>query len=142
MRPLLFLSLLFLASSCGAKKTSSSYEMGKTTRADVIAVKGPPVSEVTNPVPDSTTIKYQNGESFQLKGDLVVNRFADPVAEEKTILWWKHKFKNCRTRTTQLELEPGSHTPPEIEFACPAEGMAVIYTQGSDSVSRVVQFEK
>jgi len=116
--------------------------MGKTTRADVIAEKGQPISEAVNPMPNSTTLKFKNDENFQLKDDIVVNRFANPESEEKSILWWKHKFKDCQTRTTQLEQAPGSHTPPEIEFACNAEGTAVIYSQGSDVVIRVVQFEK
>ena len=141
MRPYLFVCFLVLASSCGVKK-SSSYEMGKTTRAEVIALKGEPVSEVANPGPNSTTIRFKDEESFQLKGDIVVNHFANPGSDEMKVIWWKHRFKDCSTRTTELARGSDSHTPPEMELSCPSEGLSVIYTQGSDSVSRVVQFEK
>ncbi len=141
MRLILFLCLLILTYSCGVKK-SSSYEMGKTTRAEVIAEKGQPIHEVTNPIPNSTTMKFKDDENFQLKGDTVVNRFANPEMEERSLLWWKHKFKDCQTRTTKIQQPLDAHTPPEIEFACPEEGTAVIYSQGSDFVTRVVQFEK
>lgn len=116
--------------------------MGKTTRAEVIALKGEPVSEVTNSGPNSTTLKFKDEESFQLKGDIVVNHFANPAPDEMTVLWWKHKLKDCSTRITELARSSDTHTPPEMELSCPSEGLSVIYTQGSDSVSRVVQFEK
>lgn len=116
--------------------------MGETTRADIIAEKGEPVEVQSIPVANSEVLKYANNESFQVKGDVVVNRFTNPSGDEKLVLWWKNRFKDCTTTSKALPKDPKAHTPGEIEFSCPAEGISVIYTEGSSAVSRVVEFEK
>lgn len=141
MRSLSILALLLLVSACGARK-SSSYKMGQTTRADVVAEKGEPLEEVAIPIPDSKVMKFAGNETFQLKGDVVVNRFTNPAGDEKLVLWWKNRFKDCTTQEKKLPRDPKSHTPGEIELSCPAEGLSIIYTEGSSAVSRVVEFEK
>lgn len=143
MRLTLLLSL-FVFTACGMKSPlSSSYIMGKTTRADVVAEMGEPISEEVLPMADSRIIKYKkNNENFQLKGEIVVTRFTDPEDEQSKLIWWKHKFKDCSPVVRQLPREVGSHTPPEMEMTCLAEGTSIIYTDGSDAVSRVVEFEK
>ena len=54
MRALIIFSLLLLG-ACGAKKTS--FIMGQTTRADVVAEKGDPLSEEVIPVKDGSIMK-------------------------------------------------------------------------------------
>lgn len=142
MRSFLYLSLLLLVAACGATKSTSSYKMGETTRAQVVADKGEPTEEVSLPVADSKMMKFPNDESIQLKGDVVVNRFSTPKGDEKLVLWWKNRFKDCATKSKALPRDPKAHTPGEIEFSCPEEGISVIYTEGSSAVSRVVEFEK
>jgi hypothetical protein len=141
MRALIIFSLLLL-SACGAKKTS--FIMGQTTRADVVAEKGPPNSEETFPeLKDGSIMKYSNDEKIQLKGEIVTNRFTNPSGDEKLVMWWKHKFKSCSfLKSSTLPSDPKAHTPKEIEMACPEEGLSVIYTEGSDTISRVVEYEK
>jgi len=136
----LLLSGLLLVSACGANR--SSLKMGETTRADVISQKGEPLSEEKLPIKDSSIMNYKNDEKIQLKGDVVMNRFTNPVADEKLVIWWKHKFKDCSTFSQPLAHDSKSHTPPEIEFSCPEEGLKVIYTEGADIISRVVEYEK
>jgi hypothetical protein len=142
MRSLYLLSLLLLVSACGARK-SSSYKMGQTTRSEVVAAKGEePIEVVDLPMPDSSMMKFKDHDSFQLKGDVVVNRFSNPTGDEKLVLWWKNRFKDCATTSKALPKDPKAHTPGEIELTCPEEGISVIYTEGSSAVSRVVEFEK
>lgn len=142
MKPSILISLLMLISACGVKVTFSGYQMGKTTRAEVIAKDGPPDSEVDIPVPDSKIMNYSDGSKIQLKGDIVTNRFSNPTGDQKLVMWWKHKFKDCATTEKKLPQDIKSHTPPEIEYMCPAEGISIIYTEGSETVGRVVEFEK
>jgi hypothetical protein len=138
--PVLILGLLFL-SACGAKK--SSFKIGETTRADVIALKGEPLSEEAVPIPDGKIMRYQDDEKIQLKGEMVTNRFTNPKGDEKLVMWWKHKFKECTgLKLVKLAPDVKSHLPPEIEMACPEEGISVIFTEGSDTISRVVEYEK
>ena len=138
--PVLILGLLFV-SACGAKK--SSFKIGETTRADVIALKGEPLSEEVIPIPDGKIMQYQDDEKIQLKGEMVTNRFSNPKGDEKLVMWWKHKFKECTgLKLVKLAQDKKSHLPPEIEMACPEEGISVIFTEGSDTISRVVEYEK
>lgn len=142
MRSFYLLSFLLLVSACGARK-SSSYKMGETTRADVLAIKGEdPVEESKLPMKDSSVMKFKDHDTFQLKGDVVVNRFSNPTGDEKLVLWWENHFKDCLTVTKKLPRDSQTHTPGEIELSCPEEGISVIYTEGSSAVSRVVEFEK
>jgi hypothetical protein len=115
--------------------------MGHTTRSEVVAIKGEPLKEEEIPTPEGKVMIYENDEKYQLKGDIVINRFKNPNGDEKLLIFWKHKLKDCLTNTKKLPISLGSHTPPEIELSCPAEGLSVIYTEGSDSVSRVVEYE-
>ena len=140
MRALIIFSLLLLG-ACGAKKTS--FIMGQTTRADVVADRGDPLSEEVIPVKDGSIMKYSNDEKIQLKGEVVTNRFTNPSGDEKLVMWWKHKFKSFSLlKSSTLPSDPKAHTSKEIEMACPEEGLSVIYTEGSDTISRVVEYEK
>lgn len=140
MRLYLCLGLVVL-SACGAKK--SGIKMGETTRADVIAEKGEPLSEETPPVKNTTIMNYDDNEKIQLKGEIVTNRFTNPLGDEKLLLWWKHKFKDCSgLKKSILAQHSKAHTSPEIELSCPEQGLSIIYTEGSDTVSRVVENEK
>lgn len=141
MRLTLLVALLMLA-SCGSGKRSS-FEMGKTTRSDVVALKGEPDKEVELPVKNSKMMIYEaSDEKFQLDGDIVTNSFKNPVSDEKLLIHWKHKFKDCAVVKKTLAKNPNEHTPPEIELACPEEGISVIYTEGSEAVTRVVEYAK
>jgi hypothetical protein len=139
MRSSILLALLLL-SACGAKR--SSFVMGKTTRADVVSLKGEPIKEEAIPVDDGKVMVYDNDEKYQLKGDVVVNSFKNPTKEQSLLLFWKHEFKDCVTNLKKLSQDINTHTPPEMELSCPAQGLSVIYTDGSSVVSRVVENEK
>ena len=131
---------IFLLSGCGVKK--SSFVMGKTTRSEVISVKGEPIKEEAIPVNDGTILIYGEDEKYQLKGDIVVNLFKNPSNQERLLLFWKHKFKDCLTTIKKISKDETSHTSPEMEFSCPSQGVSVIYTEGSDVISRVIENEK
>jgi hypothetical protein len=138
MRVLLLLGLILLA-SCGVKK--SSFKLGQTTRQEVVAMKGEPLREEAIPVKDSTVLVYPDEEKLQFKNDVLVNSFKNPEGDEKQLIYWKHKFKECQLVSKALPQEPAAHTPPEIEMSCPSEGVSIIYSQGSDIVTRVVEYE-
>lgn len=141
MRLTLLLSLLMLA-SCGSGKRSS-FEMGKSTRADVVAQKGEPDQEIDLPVNNSKMMIYETSdEKYQLSGDIVTNAFKNPESDEKLLIHWQHRFKDCAVVSKTLPKDPKSHTPPEIEMSCPQEGISVIYTEGSEAVTRVVEYAK
>lgn len=142
MRLTLLLGLTLLLTACGGA-SRSSFEMGKTTRSDVVAKKGQPDKEIDLPVKNGKMMIYEaSDEKYQLNGDVVTNAFKNPQDDEKLLIHWKHKFKDCSTIKTELPKDPASHTPGEIELACPEQGLSVIYTEGSEAVSRVVEYAK
>lgn len=138
MRPLPFLLLLILA-GCGAKTPSSG--LGKTTVANLIQEKGEPLSEEKIPVKDGKILNYPNNEKFQVEGEYVTQNFKDPEKDQKLLLFWRHKFRDCATRTTQLNKVKSIHEVAEFELACDELGEAVIYSEGSDYVSRLRVYE-
>jgi len=139
MGPQFILLSLILLVSCGQK--SSSVKMGVTTKAELVAIKGVPLKEEKIPVKEGQVLVFENDEKYQLKGDVVVSSFKAPLGDEQLLIFWKHKFKDCLTISKSLDKIPGSHTPHEMELACPESGQSVIYTQGSDLISRLVEYE-
>jgi len=115
--------------------------MGKTTRSEIVAIKGEPLREDEIPIKDSSVLIYPDDEKLQIKNDVLVNTFKNPKGDEKLVIFWKHKFKECQTILNNLPQDPKAHTPPEVEMSCPAEGISIIYTEGSDIVTRVVEYE-
>ena len=138
MKSIFYLSLLVVA-ACGVKHTSVDY--GKTTVADLVAAKGEPIEEEKIPVKDSKVLHFSGNEKFQIKNDIVTHGFKDPKGDEKSVIYWKHKFKDCNTSTRKIS-EPKGHELPDYELKCPEEGVTVIFTEGSDFVSRVIEHEK
>lgn len=142
MKSFSFLIFLVLA-ACGVKNSSVDY--GKTTLSDLIAQKGSPLKE--EPIPsmtekkDSKVLVYENNEKFQIKEDIVTYGFRDPKGDEKTLLFWKHKFKDCQSSSKKIS-EASGHILAEYELKCPEQGLTVIYTDGSEFVSRVIEHEK
>lgn len=137
----LFLLLFLLAlAACGARQ-SSRVDYGKTTVQALIAEKGEPLEEKSVPVKDGRVLLYEDNEKYQVKNDVVTHGFADPKGNEKSVLYWKHKFKECDTTLKKISQTKG-HEIPEYELACPSEGTSVIYSEGSEFVTRVIQYEK
>jgi hypothetical protein len=137
MKSLLYLTLLALA-ACGAKHSSVKY--GQTTKADLIAEQGEPLEKEFIPVKQGEIYQYADNVKYQLKGEIVTAGFRDPKGDERTLLFWKHKFKDCKTETRKLSQNSG-HEMPEFELKCAEFGTTVIYTEGSEFVSRIVEHE-
>jgi hypothetical protein len=139
MRALLFLSL-FIHFSCGMK--TSPLVMGQTTRAQLIEHKGEPLRIEKLPLPDSHILIYTGEEKFQTKGEIITNSFRNPHEEEKLLLYWKHKFRNCSVEIKEIEKKDKGHTPADKELICSEMGLSVIYSEGSGKVIRVLEHEK
>lgn len=129
----LFLSLL----SCGARH-SKHRSYGKMTVADLVREKGQPLKEEAIPVEQGKILQYENDEKFQIRGDIVVNSFRQPTEEETTLLYWKNSFKDCVTE--EKILRAAGHEPAELELVCKSRGIRVVYTDGAEVISRVIEY--
>lgn len=137
MKPFLYLSLLAFA-ACGVKHSSVDY--GKTTAAALVSERGEPL-EKSAPAKSIEIYQYPDNEKFQIKGEIVTHGFKDPKGDERTLLFWKHKFKDCDASPKKISERKG-HELPEYELKCSSQGVTIIYTEGSEYVSRVVEHEK
>lgn len=135
----IFYLFLLSAAACGVKHSPVDY--GKTTISDLKSSKGEPIEEKSIPVKTGKILIYEQNEKYQVKGDIVTHGFKDPKGDEKSLLYWKHKFRDCETETKKIS-EPKGHELAEFELKCPGEGLTVIYTEGSEFVSRVIEHEK
>lgn len=138
MKQILYLVLL-LSAACGVKHSSVDY--GKTKVSDLVAMKGPPAEEKSIPVSDGKMLIYNDDEKFQIQNDIVTHGFKNPQGEERTLLYWKHKLKDCETVTNKISKTDG-HVAPEFELKCSSEGISVIYTEGSEFISRIIEHDK
>lgn len=138
MKSLAYLFVLTLA-ACGAKHNKNDY--GKMTTAQLIAEKGEPEQKKETPMKDVEIFQYSNNESYQVRNEIVTNKFRDPTSDEKALIYWRHKFKDCDTTDMKIA-KVEDHTIPESELKCSKLGLSVIYTEGSGIVSRVVEHEK
>lgn len=127
MRSLLFLYMFFVLLSCGQKHLSVKY--GKTTKASLISMQGPPLKE------EASVLFYPNDLRFQVESNIVTTGFRTPHEEEKELLYWQRRFKECETYEKKI-------SPEERELGCPKAGVSVVYVGGSEFVSRVVEYEK
>lgn len=142
MRAYLLICVLLTAWSCGRSRPESKIQLGQSTRAQVVEEKGEEGKEEKIPVKDAVSVSFSDGDRIQFKNDIAVVRFSEAVGDEKSLLWWKHKFKDCATTTTTLEHVKHAHVLPEKEFKCASEGLSIIFYEGSDVVVRVVEIEK
>lgn len=124
--------LLFLIISCGEKK---SIQPGITSKNDLIELKGEPVK--SDVVPSGEVLTYKYNEKFQVSANKVSAIFRDPSGDEKNLLFWRHKFKECSTREKTLS----DDSIPEIELSCDKSGMAVVFVKGSGKVLRIGEYE-
>lgn len=129
MGPYLVLILLI---SCGEKK---SIEFGKTTKAALVESKGEPIRE--EEIPSGEILTFEKNEKIQVNNGVVTTQFRNPEGDERTVLFWKHKFRECLTTEKEITEE----AMPEMEFACPAEGTSIIYLRGTGKVLRVSKYE-
>lgn len=138
MKPILFF-LLILTVSCGVKKKSSQ-DYGKTTSDELIKTEGEPIKKESIPIDNGVIFHYPDDVKYQIQNDVVEVGFKNPVGDEKSVLYWKHKFKDCKTITKELPSK--SHMESEIEFSCPEEGQSVIYLKNSPTILRVIEYAK
>ena len=127
--------LLILAMACGEKSTPVKY--GLMTKAALISEKGEPQS-VEKPTTTAEVLIYPDNQKYQVSKDVVVAGFRDPSSEEKSLLYWRHQFKDCSTSFKEMQ-KPDNHMHALKELSCAKLGLSVVYDPNIDQVTRVVE---
>ena len=130
--------LLFLCVSCGGGH-SKKIHYGQTTEASLLEMEGPPASTTELKYAEGKMLIYDEEKKFQIQSGIVVSSFQDPKGDEKNLIYWKHKFKDCLTSDLRAT---GAEERKERILSCEAQGVSVIYSEGTGSVLRVVEHEK
>ena len=136
------LILLILAEGC-AKSNQEQVEPGVTTASTLRSILGDPAHIWIPAVsPQERLFDYSDGHSFQVERDIVVGVSYPPSGGEETLQFWRHKWVG---HTQVFEELPGTvniHGQRRYQFASKQAGMAVIYDEASESVLRIVRYEK
>jgi hypothetical protein len=138
MQLLAYFSLLFLF-ACGK---AGPIHFGHTTVQELLQIKGEPQERQIIPVKDGSVLIYSHDEKYQVQADVVTNAFTTPTGDQASLLYWKHRFKDCSTRWRKLPQSEQEHLPSEMELACDEQGISVIYLDNSPFVSRVIEYAK
>lgn len=127
--------MLILAMACGDKSTRMKY--GLMTKAALIVEKGEPQS-VEKPTSTADVLVYANNQKYQVSNDVVIAGFREPSSEEKSLLYWRHQFKDCPTTFKEMQ-KPDNHLHALKELTCAKLGLSVVYDPNIDQVTRVVE---
>ena len=136
----LLLTLTVLLLGCGQKE--SSYYYGRMTVKELVSQKGDFIKEEAIPVEDGKILIYPDDEKYQVKGDIVTNSYRNPVGDEVQLIFWKNKFKDCITYSKLITKPQSGHELQEYELGCEEKGISVSYVEGSETVLRVMEYEK
>ena len=136
---LIFGSLILISVSCGVKQKSVSF--GETKKEELLTLRGVPEREESIPVKDSSLAVYSEKESYQIQNGVVKASLKSPASEERSVMFWKHKLKDCLTVLKKVP-NPDPHGPAQMELDCSTEGIKIVYLEGSATVHKVVEYAK
>lgn len=135
------LSFLLLLTAVSCAEQVRSVQFGKTSKRELQAQMGEPI-KVENPLPQVEVLSFEGDSKYQIQDDIVTAGFRNPNEEEKSLLYWRHAFRDCQTTFTELSKPKDSHLHAEKQLSCIELGLSVIYDPNVDQVTRVVDHAK
>jgi hypothetical protein len=132
------LVLIFTLGACGKK---AQLEFGKTRVSELRVIKGEPLKEESIPREEGKILIFEGDEKFQVEGETVTHGIRNPEGDEVLLLYWKHKFQDCETKTEKIAKASGDGWA-QVQYSCPAQGLAVTYFENHDSILRVIEYAK
>ena len=86
-------------------------------------------------------VTTQQDEKYFIKNDRLVSNSRKPNPQEKSLIYWRGKFRGKAYRETPLANEAIlGHERPLLEIACDKLGMGVIYDPTREEVKRVFYY--
>lgn len=137
----ILISLTLLA-GC-ARPSQDQVAPGGTSVSVLTATLGEPAHTWTpNLRPQAKLLDYPDGCSYQVERDIVVGISCLPVGSEVTLQYWRHKWVGDSQRFEELPGSANMHGQKRYQLASKQAGMAVVYDEATESVLRVVRYEK
>ncbi len=129
-------------SACGGNPAQSIVP-GQSTVADVQKVMGgAPVTTVQVGSNSEKVLKYDKGFEFQTKKKLVVAKRRAPLAHERTLQYWRHRWKDQHPEFVPVKGTLSATGQPRMELRAPTLGMAVLYDPAISRVTEVVEYAR
>jgi hypothetical protein len=131
--------IIILTVSCAPKP--SKLRFGVTTKSELIEVKGEPLDEKKFTQQSVEVLTFENDEKYQIKEDIVESSWRSPSEEEKSLFYWKYKYKN-----EVVDFKPHddgkekSHEERTVQYLLDNKGLTIVYDPQIDQVVRVLEY--
>jgi hypothetical protein len=90
--------------------------------------------------PQAKLLCYREGCCYQVERSVVMTTACEPTEEERSLQYWRHKWKGDPQRYEPVPLSSGVHGAPVFQLVSEKARTAVIYDPHGDRVVRVVHY--
>ncbi len=108
---------------------------GTTSLQEALLILEDPNRVINNATQPGTQIFHWEEFSLQIEHKIVQAIFRNPTANETSFLYWRHAYR--QTPTQLKKIKDTSHW----QLTVPQAGLAVIYDEEIDQVTKVVRYE-
>ena len=134
LKTLAILLTLFLVGSSCARVDSRRFEPGRTTTTQLRSSLGPPLRElvVSTPEAERSHWIYPDGVNFQLEGSRLTARNRPPESSERTLQYWRLRWRG--------RVQYGGHAELVDSLSCPDERTVVFFRPSDGQVIQVTEY--
>lgn len=129
---------LFLI-SCGKK--SEIINLGKTKESELITIKGLPQNSLNKNNNIKLLVYKKELTSYQIEKDTVVAKFRPPTKIERSIQYWRQKWKYQKTTELKNNNVEYTHNLNLYQFINRIEKKTIIFDLNNGLVDRVIEYE-
>lgn len=108
---------------------------GSTSLHEAFKILEDPQRVTDNETQPGTQIFHWEEYSLQIENKVVAAVFRNPTENETSFLYWRHAFRQSPTQLKKIQ-DSG-----QWQLTVPQAGIAVIYDEELDQVTKVVRYE-
>jgi hypothetical protein len=130
--------------SC-APQSTYKIEPGVTTVQELQQQLGQPEStNVPKARPEAKLMDFRQQDAravqVQVEGEKVVGINREPEPHERTLQYWRHRWKGAEQRYEPVPGSMNAHGTPLFQLVATSHKMAIVYDSTNDRVVRVVRY--
>lgn len=108
---------------------------GSTSLHEALKILEDPQRVIDSDNQPGAQIFHWEEYSIQIEGKMVTAIFRNPGTNETSLLYWRHAFRQEPTQLKKIK------ETTNWQFTVPEKGLAVIYDEELDQVTKVVRYE-
>jgi hypothetical protein len=132
--------VILSAAGCATEPAPSAIVFGKSTEAEARGNLREPVTERPAPERDARLLCGSDSACYQIENRVAVAHARTPAAHERTLQYWRHKWRGQPQRYAEVPGSRGPHGQAEFQLTATSLRKAVIYDPSTDRVLRVVEY--